>query len=292
MADGAGSGTLGATSGGLHDLASGPMSTPGFRMSPERRFTAVSLDLWFTTLTYEAASDERWQEARIRTLSNLIRTARGVPVPDEELRRAVGRVRARPLRATRRMDGFEPGEFVRQVAGEAGGTVVVPPSEAGLALSAAGLSEHPPEVNPEVGPFIEALTERGVPVISITNTGRLEQTWRSFLSSRGVPPFRTIVTSCEVGLWKPDPEIFREAARRLSLRPEEIVHVGDRWDLDVEGALSAGCGAVLYRGLWPMYPPDEASDTPVPSSLPRGVRVADRLSEILDSASWEISPVA
>ena len=187
------------------------------------------------------------------------------------------------------MDGFDPGDFVRQVALQLGGTLAVPQAEAGRRFSAAGLTEHPPGINPEVGPVIRAFTEKGVPVISVTNTGRLEETWRSFLQSREVPPFRTIVTSCEVGRRKPDPEIFREASRRLSLRPEEIVHVGDRWDLDVKGALAAGCGAVLYRGLWPLYPPGEAEDTPPPTRVPADVRIVDRLSEILDLGSWEVS---
>lgn len=259
-------------------------------MTLTRHFRAVSLDLWFTTLTYEGASDLKWQEERLKSLSNMIRGRDGERVPDPELWLAMRRIRSHVPGSAGRMDGFEPGEFVRRVAEEVGGTLAVSPSQASRAFSAAGLNEHPPGVNPEVGPFIRTLTERGVPVISVTNTARLEETWRSFLDSRGVPPFRTIVTSCEVGRWKPDPEIFREASRRLSVRPEEILHVGDRWDLDVKGALSAGCGAVLYRGLWPLYPPDEVPDTPVPPTLPHGVRVIDRLAEVLDSPVWEISP--
>ncbi|CAG35920.1 HAD family hydrolase [Desulfotalea psychrophila] len=58
-----------------------------------------------------------------------------------------------------------------------------------------------------------------------------------------------IVSSAEIGIEKPDPEIFREASRQLHLSPEAILHIGDQlWD-DVNGAKSAGCHAVwLNRG--------------------------------------------
>ncbi len=63
-----------------------------------------------------------------------------------------------------------------------------------------------------------------------------------------------MIASCEVGRAKPKPEKFLEASRRLGIPLDEILHVGDRWELDEDGALRSGCGAVLYRGLWSHYP--------------------------------------
>src|SRR5882724_5072196 len=53
------------------------------------------------------------------------------------------------------------------------------------------------------------------------------------------PHFETIVISGEVGVKKPDPEIFRIALNATNLRAEEVVYVGDTQE-DVDGAMAAG----------------------------------------------------
>ena len=55
-----------------------------------------------------------------------------------------------------------------------------------------------------------------------------------------------IVISAEVGLAKPEPEVFRLAARRLGLPPQECVFVDD-WDANVEAARAVGMPAVCFR---------------------------------------------
>lgn len=52
--------------------------------------------------------------------------------------------------------------------------------------------------------------------------------------------FETVVLSGDLGVAKPSPEIFREAARCLGLPPERILHVGDDPQADWEGASLAG----------------------------------------------------
>jgi putative hydrolase of the HAD superfamily len=54
-----------------------------------------------------------------------------------------------------------------------------------------------------------------------------------------------VIASAEVGWEKPDHRIFDEAARRLGVGPDEIVHVGDSRTADWEGARNAGLQAVL-----------------------------------------------
>lgn len=54
-----------------------------------------------------------------------------------------------------------------------------------------------------------------------------------------------IVTSAEVGAAKPRPAIFRRALELLELPPAAALHVGDSWELDVEGARAAGLEPVL-----------------------------------------------
>ncbi len=58
-----------------------------------------------------------------------------------------------------------------------------------------------------------------------------------------------VIVSDEVGCAKPDPRLFAEACRRLGLPPAKILHVGDTWSEDVEGARAAGMPVLhLVRG--------------------------------------------
>lgn len=60
--------------------------------------------------------------------------------------------------------------------------------------------------------------------------------------------FDDVVESAEVGIRKPDPRIWLIGVRRLGLKPEETVVVGDSFYKDVEPALKAGCHAVWFKG--------------------------------------------
>jgi putative hydrolase of the HAD superfamily len=54
--------------------------------------------------------------------------------------------------------------------------------------------------------------------------------------------FQTIVVSgdADVCIAKPNPRIFQIACERLGVEPRDTLMIGDRLDLDVEGAISAG----------------------------------------------------
>ena len=59
--------------------------------------------------------------------------------------------------------------------------------------------------------------------------------------------FDTVVISGEVGLHKPEPEIYRLAAEQLGVPPEECVFVDDLRE-NCAGAEAVGMTAVLHRG--------------------------------------------
>jgi HAD superfamily hydrolase (TIGR01549 family) len=54
-----------------------------------------------------------------------------------------------------------------------------------------------------------------------------------------------LITSEEVGVLKPDPQIYEVALHRLHATPAETVMVGDNWQADVVGAAAVG-----IRPLW------------------------------------------
>jgi putative hydrolase of the HAD superfamily len=57
--------------------------------------------------------------------------------------------------------------------------------------------------------------------------------------------FDVVVVSEEVGFRKPSPKIFQEALRRLSLKSEEVLYVGDTPLEDIEGAERVGLKTVF-----------------------------------------------
>ena len=61
--------------------------------------------------------------------------------------------------------------------------------------------------------------------------------------------FEVIVDSCDVGLRKPDPEIFRLTCQRLDVAPEAAVFLDDT-RRHVEAARSVGLHGILVRDPW------------------------------------------
>jgi putative hydrolase of the HAD superfamily len=58
----------------------------------------------------------------------------------------------------------------------------------------------------------------------------------------------SIVLSCETGLVKPDPEIFKLCAARLGVRPEDCLYVGDGGSDELRGASTVGMTPV--QAVW------------------------------------------
>lgn len=90
---------------------------------------------------------------------------------------------------------------------------------------------------------------RGLRVALICNTGRTPgRVLRVILDKLGIAaPIEHYCFSDELGICKPDPEIFRRALEPLGVRPHEAIHVGDRPDLDLAGARAAGLRSVHLR---------------------------------------------
>jgi len=58
--------------------------------------------------------------------------------------------------------------------------------------------------------------------------------------------FETTSISEVVGVTKPSSKLFRDALTKLNVNPDECLHVGDFYELDVIGARSVGMHALLF----------------------------------------------
>ncbi|MDF1739415.1 MAG: HAD-IA family hydrolase [Verrucomicrobiales bacterium] len=84
---------------------------------------------------------------------------------------------------------------------------------------------------------LEQLSSRYRCIVLSNFDGRL----RRILDDLGLLNFfETCLLSCELGASKPDPAVFRAAAKWLQLAPHQILHVGDDPLCDGEGARAAG----------------------------------------------------
>jgi len=80
-------------------------------------------------------------------------------------------------------------------------------------------------------------------------TGLVSNSWSTAHYDRELLAelFDTVVISAEVGLHKPQPEIYRLAAERLAVEPSDSIFVDDLKE-NCEGAEAVGMTAIRHRG--------------------------------------------
>lgn len=117
-------------------------------------------------------------------------------------------------------------------------------------------------------PCLRTLRAAGLRLAAITNAAGDYQ--RAKLEALGlVSAFDAVLISGEVGVAKPHRAIFRTACDALGVRPGQAVHVGDRLDMDAEGARDAG-----MHGVWL----DRSRRGSLPTSA--GISVIGQLTEL------------
>jgi putative hydrolase of the HAD superfamily len=80
---------------------------------------------------------------------------------------------------------------------------------------------------------------------------------REKLAASGLADFfDAVVVSAELGVGKPDASVFRHALSQLGFDAKRAVMVGDSLSRDVDGALSAGLGAVWVNRFGCSRPAD------------------------------------
>lgn len=106
-------------------------------------------------------------------------------------------------------------------------------------------------------------------IVIVTNNLLEEQ--QDKLQVCGLAPLvDVLVASGDVGVSKPDPEIFRIALERAGVGASQAVMLGDSWASDVAGARRAGISAVWFNPERLPRPPDPPDVTEIHSLGPTG----------------------
>lgn len=192
-------------------------------------FAAVIFD-FFGTLT-PRTPPEVWDEHAARSAAPL-----GIPprtwrtaLDDSFPERAVGALGdlRRTLRTLARRCGVEPDEAALTAACEARRAAqreLFVPREDALAT-------------------LDGIRDRGLRVGVLSDcTVELAESWSSLPVASRVD---AAVLSCLEGRRKPDPELFATAARRLGVRPDRCLYVGDGSGDELRGAAARGMTAVM-----------------------------------------------
>ena len=91
---------------------------------------------------------------------------------------------------------------------------------------------------------LNTLKERGYRLAVLSNN---DSRLRSVLKDLAIDfLFEKIFISSEMGVEKPEAEIFRKVEKSFSKEPSNFLHIGDSYSRDFEGASQAGWDALLF----------------------------------------------
>ena len=113
-------------------------------------------------------------------------------------------------------------------------------------------SYRPKSVVPEdVLQILPRLQQAGYSMAVISNR---EKPYQQEMDSLGIGSYFVFsLAGGEVNAWKPEPDIFFHACKRMDINPSQAIYVGDNYFADVVGSRRAGLQPVLYdpRSIFP-----------------------------------------
>jgi putative hydrolase of the HAD superfamily len=212
----------------------------------------ITFDVWETMLFEKSGDGEQRNLARCRNVSQALHKL-GVEVSVEQVASALDKTVALLLEAWKENRDLTHVDQLRALIRFAWKGSAKIKSEWLRELSDAYVSpihEVPPYLNPDIRGVLESLSgEKQLGIVC--NTGITPGfALMEFLSRQKVAEyFDAMIFSDEVGIRKPEPKIFRLAARKLGVKPNETVHIGDNIRCDVWGAKLAGFKAIHLAGI-------------------------------------------
>ncbi len=198
---------------------------------------------WFNTLVhYDPPREELYrtifQESGI-TLS-FREIHKGLLVGDRYFFSAQSRNRLRGAGLEERAEQFTL--YCRAIAAEAGREI---PHELQLEIIKKVLRQFTGQYTlfDDVLPVFQWLKQKERTIGVITNA---DKNVADLIEKLGAGPFLDIlVTSGDVGVEKPDPQIFLAALEKAGVKNHEAVYIGDQYQSDVLGAAGVGMKALL-----------------------------------------------
>lgn len=118
--------------------------------------------------------------------------------------------------------------------------------------------------------ILEYLSEKHYKLHVLSN-GFAEVTYRKTEYSGIKNYFETITSADEIGVRKPNPEIYEYALKKANAQKAESIMIGDDWIADAEGAKAFGIEAVFFD----YFQDNDRGDN-------ESVRVIHKLSELKD----------
>jgi putative hydrolase of the HAD superfamily len=115
---------------------------------------------------------------------------------------------------------------------------------------------------------LSALRERGFRLAIVSNSTYNEQLGK-LQRLRIARFFEHVVVSADHGFAKPDARLFEVAIKRLGVLAADVVHVGDSWAADVQGARNAGVAPLWFNRFGQSSPDSTVSQFSALSELPR-----------------------
>lgn len=102
------------------------------------------------------------------------------------------------------------------------------------------------KADPYAIPMLQELVRRDLKLAIVSNTFVPPSSLDRHLRQENlIDYFPLRVYSCDVGVRKPNPEIFHATLRKLAVRPSEAVFLGDSPSADIRGARGVGLFAIL-----------------------------------------------
>ncbi len=122
-------------------------------------------------------------------------------------------------------------------------------------------------------PTLQHLHEKGLVLGIVSNHTQVARKMMQNEVGQYIPSTHIIISD-EIGAYKPIPAVFQQAARQLSLQPDQCAFVGDNLEVDAIGAVEQG-GFGL--GLWL-----DRQNSPLSYPFPPNVVRISSLMEVLD----------
>jgi putative hydrolase of the HAD superfamily len=213
---------------------------------------AISFDFWHTLFTEQPGAFLLYNQRRRSLLAEAVLGCRDVAHSElehachleAEAHNNIWRVEHRTLAATVRVTNI-----LAQLDVSLPDTAL----EVLVANFEEGILEHPPVLVDGARDALEDLSRRyRLGIISDVGFSPGRVLKRVLADHDLLDVFDSLVFSDEAGRSKPHNEVFECAARALSAKPEEIVHIGDLEHTDIVGAKRAGYHAIRFTGVTPM----------------------------------------